>query len=298
MTRNLTLRQMEYIVALADEGSHTSAARKVHVSQPTLTEAVRDVERALNLAIFEKNGGVTRATPHGEAVVDAAREALEAAERVYNAAKWSEVIKVGAIETVAPYLLPAAMKDLKKRHHDLKVAPTSGRTDTLIPRLMEGALDALILATSAPAGCRSHPLGRDEFRILVSSQERMEQPCISALRDSGVDLILLEDGHCLRSQALTACKIAAGGSSGGVIDGGSLDMVLEMVSAGLGATLIPQMATRSIKTRGDLAVFDLPAEERSGRDISLVWVAGNRKEREIMKIAEVLRLQLRKLARG
>jgi LysR family hydrogen peroxide-inducible transcriptional activator len=248
--------------------------------------------------IFEKNGGVTRTTPHGEVVVEAAREALEAAERVYNAARWSDVIKIGAIETIAPYLLPGAMRELRKKDPELRVAPTSGRTDALVSKLMEGAIDVLVLATSTPAGCQSYPLGRDEFMILTDSKARGTKPSLSKLRQSGVDLILLEDGHCLRTQALNACKIAAGGLGGGVVDGGSLDMVLEMVSAGLGATLIPQIAIKSIKHRDDLSVSELPAEERSGRDLSLVWVTGNRREREIVKIAEVLRSQARKLARS
>ena len=297
MTKHLTLRQMEYLVALAEEGSHTSAARRTHVSQPTLTESIRDAERALGVSLFEKSGGVTRPTVSGEAVVDAARNARDAALRVSNAAKWSDVLRIGAIETVAPYLLPGSLKTLRKSEPSLKIAPTSGRTDSLVAKLRDGSIDAVVLASPVLAGYKSYALGRDEFKLLTNSN-LSDKVSISHLKESSIDVILLEDGHCLRTQAINACKVATGGLAGGVIDGGSLDMVVEMVASGLGATLVPQIAVQSLQNRKDLRVSDMTPEERAGRDLIVVWRSGHRREQEIVKVAEALRGQFRKLAKS
>ena len=278
---------MEYLVALAEEGSHTSAAKRTHVSQPTLTESIRDAERALGVSLFEKSGGVTRPTVSGEAVVDAARNALDAALRVSNAAKWSDVLRIGAIETVAPYLLPGS----------LKIAPTSGRTDSLVAKLRDGSIDAVVLASPVLAGYQSYALGRDEFKLLTNSS-LSDKVSISHLKESSIDVILLEDGHCLRTQAINACKVATGGLAGGVIDGGSLDMVVEMVASGLGATLVPQIAVQGLQNSKDLRVSDMTPEERAGRDLIVVWRSGHRREQEIVKVAEALRGQFRKLAKS
>lgn len=297
VTKHLTLRQMEYLVALAEEGSHTSAAKRTHVSQPTLTESIRDAERALGVSLFEKSGGVTRPTVSGEAVVDAARNALDAALRVSNAAKWSDVLRIGAIETVAPYLLPGSLKTLRKSEPSLKIAPTSGRTDSLVAKLRDGSIDAVVLASPVLAGYQSYALGRDEFKLLTNSS-LSDKVSISHLKESSIDVILLEDGHCLRTQAINACKVATGGLAGGVIDGGSLDMVVEMVASGLGATLVPQIAVQGLQNRKDLRVSDMTPEERAGRDLIVVWRSGHRREQEIVKVAEALRGQFRKLAKS
>lgn len=296
MSKTLTLRQMEYLVALAEEGTHTGAARRAHVSQPTLTESIRDAERALGVAVFEKHSGITRVTAAGESVIEAARAALEASERVMSAAKWSEVLRVGAIDTIAPYLLPMTLQVLRKKEPNMKVAPTSGRTDALLRDVRSGKIDAVVLATPAPSGYVSVPLGRDEFKILTSSA--VSGPVsMSGLKKAGVDMILLEDGHCLRAQAVNACKIATGGGAGGVIDGGSLDMVFEMVSSGLGATLVPQIAVQSAKQRPGLSVTEMPPEERAGRDVVIAWRAGHKREAELLKVSDVMKNQFKKLAR-
>ena len=297
MTKYLTLRQMEYLVALAEEGSHTSAAKRTHVSQPTLTESIRDAERSLGVLLFEKSGGVTRPTVSGESVVEAARNALDAALRVSNAAKWSDVLRIGAIDTVAPYLLPGSLKTLRKSEASLKIAPTSGRTDSLVAKLREGSIDAVVLASPAPDDCQTYVLGRDEFKLLTSSS-LTGRVSMSYLKESNIDVILLEDGHCLRTQAVNACKVATGGLAGGVIDGGSLDMVVEMVASGLGATLVPQIAVQSLLNRKDLRVSDMTPEEQAGRDLIVAWRPGHRREQEIVRVSKALGVQFRKLAKS
>jgi LysR family hydrogen peroxide-inducible transcriptional activator len=198
---------------------------------------------------------------------------------------------------VAPYLLPGSLKTLRKSEPSLKIAPTSGRTDSLVAKLRDGSIDAVVLASPVLAGYQSYALGRDEFKLLTNSS-LSDKVSISHLKESSIDVILLEDGHCLRTQAINACKVATGGLAGGVIDGGSLDMVVEMVASGLGATLVPQIAVQGLQNRKDLRVSDMTPEERAGRDLIVVWRSGHRREQEIVKVAEALRGQFRKLAKS
>ena len=121
---------------------------------------------------------------------------------------------------------------------------------------------------------------------------------MSYLKKSNIDVILLEDGHCLRTQAVNACKVATGGLAGGVIDGGSLDMVVEMVASGLGATLVPQIAVQSLLNRKELRVSDMTPEEQAGRDLIVAWRPGHRREQEIVRVSKALGVQFRKLAKS
>lgn len=272
---DLSLRQLEYLVALADTlGFHRAAAR-VHVSQPSLSAQIQQVEATLGLRLFERDHRRVILTPAGEAVVARARRILqEARDLLQDAQAWEDPFqgtwRLGVIPTVAPYLLPEVLPALALAHPDLRLRLREERTPVLLAELAAGGLEAALLAEGTDLGDLARvPLREDPFLLAAPLHHPVARKARVSLRDlEGQPLLLLEDGHCLRGQALAFCGEA--GAREVDFRASSLPTLVQMVAAGQGLTLLPSLCAPLEGGRTPLALrpFRPPGPART---LVLAW---------------------------
>jgi len=270
-----TLRQLQYLVAVAELQSFRRAAERCAVSQPSLSEQVAEVESLLGVQLFERDKRGVRLTPAGDAVVQHARALLVAADALGETARrfvdpLASVLRLGVIPTLAAYLLPRATPALVAAHPRLTVLWAEHPTATLVERVARGELDGAVLAREAELGALEHlALGDDPFVAALPPAHplaRGEGPLgLDALE--GERLLLLDEGHCLRAQVLAWCgrqrpeELAFRATS--------LPTLVQMVAAGAGVTLLPQIAVATETARSGVCVRALdPAPSRT---IALAW---------------------------
>lgn len=276
---DLTFRQLEYLVALADTLGFHRAAERAHVSQPTLSAQVAQAEAVLGLRLFERDHRRVLLTPAGEEVVARARRLLlEAEDLLAAAARWRDPFqgtwRLGVIPTVAPYLLPAVLPAVARAHPDLRLRLREERTPVLLKELQTGALEAAVLAEGAELGDLARvPLREDPFLLALPPGHGLARRRRVALADlAGEPLLLLEDGHCLRGQALAFCGEA--GLREVDFRASSLTTLVQMVAGGLGLTLLPALATAVEGGRSEVQLrpFRAPVP---GRTLVLAWRPGS-----------------------
>lgn len=281
---NLTLRQLSYLMALAEERSFVRAAARVHVSQPALSMQIRELEENLGLALFERRPRDVRLTPAGRDVLRHAHRMMQAARDIEALARRQGAgarLHLGVIPTVAPYLLPRVLCDLRDAGTPYDLRLHEARTQTLIAELDDGRLDAIVIANPLPdrPDLLSQPLFCDRF-VLAGSAARMGALAAgqggAAVADGLAPdpgslnpdhLLLLDEGHCLADQALALC-----GLSRGQVDLGasSLSTLVGMVQAGFGLTFLPEIALPAeLAAAPELRVLRF-AEPQPARDIALV----------------------------
>ncbi len=262
----MKLRDLEYLVALEDEGHFARAAERCFVSQPTLSGQLKKLEDELDVQLVERSSRHVAMTPAGKAVAAQARLVLAGAREIKGiAASFKDPLagdlQVGLIPTVAPYLLPQIMPRLKSAYPKLKLWLHEQQTHVLMERLRNAELDLLILALPVP----SHDfievdLFREPFHLAVPKDDPLAQQSQASLADlNGREVMLLEEGHCLREHALDVC-FSAGASEYGAFHATSLETLRHMVGEGMGVTLMPQMAVPR-QTGADEAVRYLPFEK-------------------------------------
>jgi LysR family hydrogen peroxide-inducible transcriptional activator len=291
-----SLRQLHYLKLLAEHGSFSRAAEAAHVSQPALSAGVQELERLLGAPVVERARGGVILTPVGEEAVRRAEDVLARAEDLVEAARGagkplSGRFRLGLIPTVAPFLLPRALPTLKRTYPALRLYLREDLTPRLIAALRSGALDAAVIALPYDTtGLEVARIGED--RIVAAApvnhplarQDRVEP---GSLR--GDDLILLEDGHCLREHALSACAVEPPKGED-VFAATSLHTLVQMVGSGLGVSFLPEMAVKAGLTRdADVAVVPLAADAPS-REIVVAWRAGSSRRREGELLAEAFRV--------
>jgi LysR family hydrogen peroxide-inducible transcriptional activator len=271
-----TLRQLEYLVAIADLGSFHRAARACGVSQPGLSAQIRQLEALLDLHLLERDRRRVLLTPAGEALVRRARVVLAEARGLVEAANalqrpLSGALRLGVIPTVAPYLLPRALSRVRSRHPELRLRLREAQTADLVAALERGELDVLLLALEAAlGGLETLELFRDPFHVALPADHRLARR--RRLREQDLadqPVLLLDDGHCLRAQALAVCR-EAGAEEQSDFRATSLGTLIEMVCGGAGVTLLPELALERETRRSGLAVvpFAKPAPHRT---IGLAW---------------------------
>jgi len=271
-----TLRQLEYLVAIADLGSFHRAARACGVSQPGLSAQIRQLEALLDLHLLERDRRRVLLTPAGEALVRRARVVLAEARGLVEAANalqrpLSGALRLGVIPTVAPYLLPRALSRVRSRHPELRLRLREAQTADLVAALERGELDVLLLALEAAlGGLETLELFRDPFHVALPAGHRLARR--RRLREQDLadqPVLLLDDGHCLRAQALAVCR-EAGAEEQSDFRATSLGTLIEMVCGGAGVTLLPELALERETRRSGLAVvpFAKPAPHRT---IGLAW---------------------------
>ena len=289
---NLTLRQLRYFEALARNGHFGRAAEACAVSQPALSLQIRDLEESLGAALFERSPRQVRLTRFGEEFAPRVREILRAVDELTDVARASQSwlsgrLRIGVIPTVAPYLLPTIVGNLNRLHPGLDIHVRETLTAKLLRELSEGRLDTAIVAlpVSEPAFTEV-PLFVEEF-LLVRPAEDATKPVPNSDMLKELRLLLLEEGHCFRDQALAFCNMASS-MPREVLEGSSLSTLVQMVGAGIGVTFIPEMAA-VVETRSAAVSLARFADPQPRRTIGMIWRRTSPLAGQLQHIAEVVR---------
>lgn len=291
---NLTLKQLRYFEALARHGHFGRAAEACAISQPALSMQIKAFEEELGGELFERGGRQVRLTGFGEEVAQRIGGIVRSIEELEDYARASRDgligrLRIGVIPTVAPYLLPELIGTLSRLYEGVDIHVRETQTPKLLQELHEGRLDLAIIAlpVSEPALTEA-PLFTESF-VLVRPQEDAGKPVPSgeALRE--MKLLLLEEGHCFRDQALSFCN----GSTRTVqprdiLDASSLSTLVQMVNAGMGVTLLPEMAI-PIETRSAAICVARFEEPEPSRTIGMVWRNTSPLAKQLLQLAEAVR---------
>ena len=305
----LSLRDLEYVVAVAEQRHFGKAAERCSVSQPSLSAQIRKLEDLLGIPLFERTSRRVLPTPQGEVVIRQARIVLEEARRLLVLARGTAgalhgPLSIAAIQTLGPYLFPHVLPAMRRHLPDVQLVLSEGRTDGLLEELREGRLDAVLLALPVEAeGLTCDALFFEPFVLAHPAGHRLESLPSIALADLDPgELVLLEEGHCLRDQALAAC----GATTRGMRHATGLETLRHMVAAGAGCTLMPLLAAMGQDGTGQVGrtagvgglveyrPFGRPSDgaRPPGRVIGLVWRASDPRNRGLDELADLLRQEM------
>jgi LysR family hydrogen peroxide-inducible transcriptional activator len=276
----MNLRDLKYFIALADTRHFGQAAARTFVSQPTLSGQLRKLEAELGAALFERTTKAVALTPLGEALLPHARRAVEEADALAQLAKTHRdplvgPLRVGAIPTLAPYLVPLILAPLKRRYSRLKLVLSEEITAKLLERLRRHELDAVLIATPVEdADLRARALFEEPFWLALPRRHPLVNKDPITRRDlESLDMLLLSEGHCLAQQTMEICRLADRRDAGEQADlrAASLETLLQLVGARMGATLVPALALRGTRTT-DAGVIARPLQVPDAfRRVSIVW---------------------------
>jgi LysR family hydrogen peroxide-inducible transcriptional activator len=291
---NVSLRQLQYVVAVADLRGFRRAAHACRVSQPSLSAQVALVERQLSVQLFERDSRTVRVSSRGAVVIEQARRILIAAGELGDVARQAAepfhgTLRLGVIPTIGPYLLPDLTPALGHRFPRLSIAWTEARTQDLVHELHDGSLDAVLLALEAGVGDLEHAVVmHDPFVLAASGRHPLVKTRTAATPDllNGASVLLLDDGHCFRDQALSFC--ARHGVSEQRFRATSLGTLVQMVSAGTSVTLLPSLALPVENRRGQLRIRRF-AKPVPGRTIALAWRRGSAMRDALQCVSETIR---------
>jgi LysR family hydrogen peroxide-inducible transcriptional activator len=296
--QDLSPRQLQYIVAVAETLGFHKAAERCHVSQPTLSAQVKQVEDILGVQLFERDRRRVLLTAAGSVVVAHARRVLLAIDDLIASAQQlaaprSGTFRIGIIPTIAPYLLPDVVPAVRARYPDLQLFFREEKTDVVVADLQRGRLDAGLLALESDIGeWSSGRVADDPFVVAVPHGHPLARKKRIRPGDlSGQKVLLLDEGHCFRSQALSVCNQV--GAQETELRATSLSTLAQMVSSGSGITLLPQIAVAVENRRGQLEIrpFASPAPHRT---IALIWRPQSPFAETFRELSEVFRQALRR----
>jgi LysR family transcriptional regulator, hydrogen peroxide-inducible genes activator len=281
-------------MAVADHHSFRRAAATLGISQPALSAQVQAAEDLLAVQIFERDRRSVLVTPAGEDVVGRAREALTAVDGVTDAARRRGEplvgpLRLGVIPTIAPYWLPALLPAVRARFPRLELILREDQTHRLLAMLSAGQLDVALLAIPIPGDFTTAAIAHEAF-LLAAPRGASIVHKRGKLTERDLDdqtVLLLEDGHCLRDQALAVCE-RGGAVESMEVRGTSLPTLVQMVAGKLGVTLLPEAAADAlVPPRGgiELAEFTRPSP---GRTVGLAWRTSSARLREFRMLAEVM----------
>jgi len=292
MSHRFSLRQLEYAVALADTLNFRAAAERCNVSQPSLSAQLAQLEAAIGVRLFERDRRHVLVTSHGAEVIAGARALLRHADDVETSARraadlFGGTIRIGIIPTVCPYLLPRIAPVLRRKYPRLHVLWTEERTAALASQLKSGAIDAMLVAKEGQLGdVDVEEVAHDRFLLAAARTHplaRQSRP-VRASELRGADVLLLEDGHCFRDQALAICSRAKAHEL--EFRATSLTTLVQMVAGGRAVTLLPELAV-SVEARGlKLRKFADPAPHRT---IVLAWRKSSPMKTALRAIGTTLR---------
>lgn len=288
---DMNLRELEYLVALAEHKHFGKAAEVCFVSQPALSMQIKKLENYLGVQLLERTNKSVVLTEIGKRLANKANEILKQAKELKEIASlakdpYSGELKIGIIPTLAPYLLPHIMKPLKKSFPKLKIFLIEEQTHNLIAQLKEGKLDTIILALplAEEIFVTSH-LFKEEFMLAVPpSHPFVKKKIIHQTALENEDLLLLEEGHCLRTQILEICKITNAQESKS-FRATSLETLRHMVGAGMGITLIPKLARKN----NDMVTYLEFKNPKPFRQIGIAWRESTAKAILLTDIAKTIR---------
>lgn len=286
------MRHLRYFEALAQHAHFGRAAEACAISQPALSLQMKELEEILGAPLIERGARQIRLTNLGEEFAQRARDILRAVDELGDLARASHSplagrLRIGVIPTVAPYLLPSVLKRITERFPGLDVRPREAITQRLVEDLVEGRLETAIVAlpVSEPS-LIEYKLFEEEF-VLVRPAEDEGWPVPNSEMLREMRLLLLEEGHCFREQALSYCNLSSS-LPRNLMEGSSLTTLVQMVGAGIGVTLIPQMAV-PIETRSANVSVARLAPPRPARTIGMVWRKSNPLSGQFEHIAGIVR---------
>ena len=289
---NVTLKQMRYFEALAAQGHFGRAADLCAISQPALSMQIKDLEQSLGINLFERGARAVRLTAFGEEFALRARDILRGVDELADLARASQDrlvgrLRMGVIPTVAPYLLPTIIGDLTRYNPKLDLRLRETMTQNLLHELAQGRLDTAIVALPVSEQSLTEVALFSESFVLVRPAADAAKPVPNRDGLRALRLLLLEEGHCFREQALSFCNLPQA-QPRELLDGSSLTTLVQMVSAGIGVTLIPEMAV-AVETRStnvSISRFDPP---QPSRRIGMIWRKTSPFATQLLQIAEVVR---------
>jgi LysR family hydrogen peroxide-inducible transcriptional activator len=288
---NLTLKQLRYFEALSRHGHFGRAADACAISQPALSVQIKELEQNLGTALFERSPRQVRLTAFGEDWALRVRDILRAVDELGEMARAAQSglvgrLRIGVIPTIAPYLLPGLIGHLAQAHAELDVHIRETVTPKLIEELTDGRIDTAIVAlpVSEP-GFEEVPLFDESLMLVrpIADADRVV-PSPDALRE--MRLLMLEEGHCFRDQALSFCNLQSALPREG-LDGSSLSTLVQMVGAGIGVTLIPEMAV-PVETRSAPVCIGRFAEPQPKRTVGMIWRKTNPLAEQLRQVADVV----------
>ena len=285
---NITLKQLRYFDALVRHGHFGRAAAACSVSQPALSVQIRELEQSLGGNLFERGARRVHLTGFGEDLCSRIRDILASVDELADLARASADqlagrLRIGIIPTVGPYLLPRLIGELSRAHAGLDIHVRETQTERLVAELSDGRLDTAIVALPVSEPAFEEVGLFEEAFLLVRPLAEAGKPVPDRDRLREMRLLLLEEGHCFRDQALSFCNARTGLSRDG-LDASSLSTLVQMVGAGIGVTLIPEMAV-TVETRSAavaVARFDAPEPSRT---IGMIWRKTSPLAAQLLRIA-------------
>src|SRR6202035_3726699 len=298
---NVTLRQLRYFDALARHGHFGRAAEACSISQPALSMQIKEMEETLGGVLLERRARQIALTKFGEELLYRVRDILRSVDELGDFARASRDrlagrLRIGMIPTIAPYLLPKVIENLARMHPEIDIHIRETLTPKLIREVVEGRLNTAIVAlpVSEPSLTEAALFKENFLLVRPGEDEATPVPSREMLRE--MRLLLLEEGHCFRDQALAFCDMQSSPPRE-VLDASSLSTLVQMVGAGIGVTLIPEMAVE-VETRSapvSLARFKNPQPSRT---IGMVWRKSSPLARQLEQISEAVCLSAGKIRHG
>jgi len=290
---SVTLRQLRYFNALARQGHFGRAAEACAISQPALSMQIKDLEDALGGVLLERSPRQVALTTFGEEAAPRVRDILRLVDELEDLARASRDrlagrLRIGMIPTIAPYLLPEVIGNLTRMHPELDIHVRETLTPKLIEELADGRLDTAIVALPVSEPSLVEVALFSEHFLLVRPGEDEGKPMPSSKMLRTMRLLLLEEGHCFRDQALSFCNMQSSPPRE-VLDASSLSTLVQMVSAGIGVTLIPEMAV-AVETRSASVSVTRFKNPQPSRTIGMVWRKTSPLAGQLMQFSEVVRL--------
>ncbi len=289
--QSVTLRQLRYFDALARHGHFGRAAAACSVSQPALSMQIKELEDALGIQLIDRGARQVRLTKFGEEAVQRVRVILRSVDEFGDFARASQDrftgrLRIGMIQTIAPYLLPTVIGNLTRTHPEIEVHVREALTSTLIQELADGRLDTAIVALPiSETSLTEIPLFTERF-LLVRPREDKGTPVPSSEMLREMRLLLLDEGHCFRDQALSFCDMQTS-QPREVLDASSLSTLVQMVGAGMGITLIPEMAV-AMETRSAAVSVARFKDPQPSRTVGMVWRKSSPLAGQLLQLSQVI----------
>jgi len=290
----VTLRQLRYFETLARTKHFGMAADQCAVTQPALSMQIKELERELGIELVERRGNTIAVTPAGqeiaarsEAILSQVRELSDYARQHHGVLTGS--LRLGIIPSIAPYLLPDILTEVTKHYPQLDLQIRETQTNALVEELVRGELDAVLVALPVePSQLETMPLFEDRFLIAVQSQAAPDWSKSDLRTRIGQErLLLLEEGHCLRDQALQFCQIA-NMQARKALGAASLTTIMQMVAAGHGVTLLPELCAKTEVDRKRVALIAFP-EEPPMRVVGLAWRRSSARQSDFTALGELIK---------
>lgn len=291
----MNLRDLKYLIALADHKHFGRAAAACFVSQPTLSTQIRKLEEELGVALFERAPRKVMLTPVGIDIAERARRIVNDVEQMKEAARRNQrpeagTVRLGIFPTLGPYLLPHVIPGIRRRFPDLQLLLVEEKSDLLLSRLREGRLDAVLLAEPIHDDqLHAEFLFEEPFLLAVPEQHPFARRQSLSVDDlAHQDLLLLEDGHCLRQQTLDVCHLA-GASEKSEFRATSLETLRQMVAANVGVTLLPTLSVQPPVAQPP-SIRLLPFRDaQPSRRIAMFWRRSSAMEDFLKQLADSFR---------